>query len=566
MRFANLGATLAALALATPARSQTTNCRCLPSDSCWPSTSAWSALNATVNGQLVATVPIGSVCHAPNYDSAACTALQNSWTAPQTHIASSSSLMQTYFANQSCDPFTSTSSACELGNYVSYAVNVTSAADVAAALAFASDNNIRVVVRNTGHDFFGRSTGAGALAIWTHYLKDTSIVDWSDDLYTGKALRMGAGILGYEAVEAANAEGLVVVTGECPTVGIAGGFTQGGGHSALSTSFGLGADQALEFEVVTAAGEVVTANAQNNTDLFWALSGGGGGTYGVVTALTVRAHPDLQVGGATLTLVALSTTQANFIKAVTAFHSMIPNMTDHGASVVYVIGAGFLLINPITVYNSTGDYVKETVLGPFLSLLSQLSIPVSASYSTLSYRDHYNTYMGPLPYGHVAVEAYQFGSRLIPRETLEDNNDAFVGTLLNLTAAGITAAGSSANYALQYSGVTNAVLPAWRNATVHLQITTPWNSTAPWSDMTAAQARMTNEFVPMLEKVAPDSGVYLNEGDFRTANWQDDFFGENYAELLSIKQKWDPNSLFYGLKSVGSDAWTVGDDGRMCKA
>ena len=78
------------------------------------------------------------------------------------------------------------------------------------------------------------------------------------------------------------AKGLVVVTGECPTVGLAGGYTQGGGHSALSTQFGLGADQTLEFEVVTAAGKVVTASRSENSDLFWALSGGGAGNYGVV--------------------------------------------------------------------------------------------------------------------------------------------------------------------------------------------------------------------------------------------------------------------------------------------
>lgn len=82
---------------------------------------------------------------------------------------------------------------------------------------------------------------------------------------------MGAGIQGYEAIEAAQAQGLVAVGGECPTVGLAGGYTQGGGHSALSTSFGLGADQTLEWEVVTASGEVVTASRTQNVDLYWAL-------------------------------------------------------------------------------------------------------------------------------------------------------------------------------------------------------------------------------------------------------------------------------------------------------
>lgn len=60
--------------------------------------------------------------------------------------------MQTFFANQSCDPFTEESRACELGNYVSYAVDVSSSDDVIAAIQFAQKNNIRFVIRNTGHE------------------------------------------------------------------------------------------------------------------------------------------------------------------------------------------------------------------------------------------------------------------------------------------------------------------------------------------------------------------------------------------------------------------------------
>jgi hypothetical protein len=86
-------------------------------------------------------------------------------------------------------------------------------------------------------------------------------------------------------LEAATAEGLVVVSGECSTVGLAGGYTQGEGHSALSTEFGLAADQTLSFEVVTAAGDLVTASRSENADLYGALSGGGGDNYGIVVAM-----------------------------------------------------------------------------------------------------------------------------------------------------------------------------------------------------------------------------------------------------------------------------------------
>lgn len=412
--------------------------------------------------------------------------------------------------------------------------------------------------------FFGRSTGAGSLAIWTHNLKNISFETYSSSHYTGPAVKVGAGVQGFELLEATHEKGYVAVSGECPTVGVAGGYTQGGGHSALSTSFGLGADQTLEFEVVTAAGNVVTASASQNSDLFWALSGGGSG-YGVITSMTVKVHPGATIGGAQIQVAAAFTTQENFNKLVSGFHAMLPAMIDKGAMVIYLLNNEVFELNPVTVYNSTAAYVENIVLAPFTALLNELEIPASITYTELSYYDHYNTYMGPLPNGNLAVGDFNYGSRLIPRNVLENNNDALQAVLQNLTAHGVLAVGSSASY-VRPAGVNNAVLPAWRNTTVHLQIGTPWNNTAPWSEMVAAQRVMTNEFVPQLTSVTPGSGAYMNEGDFNQPNWQQTFFGTNYPTLLSIKQKWDPNSLFYGLRLVGSEAWTVGNDGRMCRA
>ncbi|KAK4233326.1 FAD binding domain-containing protein [Achaetomium macrosporum] len=561
-----LGAALVLAGLAAGVAGSSSQCRVLPGDARWPNASAWAGLNRTVNGRLVATMPIGHVCHDPTYDAAACAALQQAWTLPVTHLNSSSSVMEPFFANQSCDPFTPRSRPCQLGNYVSYAVNVSCVADVQAALFFARANNIRVVVRNTGHDFFGRSTGAGALAIWTHYLNDIAFVPWSDSYFNGTAMKIGAGVMGYQAAQAADAAGVVAVTGECPTVGLAG-FTMGAGHSALSTSFGLGADQVLAYEVVTANGQLVTASPSQNSDLFWALSGGGPGTYGVVVSMTVKTYPGAKIGGAGLQLSAAYTTQEKFNRALAALHALLPNMTDLGADVIYLATNEMLEINPVTVYNSTGDYVNQTVLAPFMAKLNELGIPYRVQFTTLSYLDHYNTYMGPLPNGNLAVESYQFGSRLIPRSVLLNNNDALQTVLQNLTSQGVILAGSSADYSAPAGTAANAVLPQWRNTTIQLQLITLWNSSAAaWPDMLAEQKRITDEFVPQIEAVTPGSGTYVNEADFNQPDWKEAFFGVNYDKLLSIKNKWDPNSVFYILKGVGSDAWTVGSDGRMCRA
>lgn len=76
-------AALAAFMAASASASSNSSCRCFPGDTCWPSTASWSALNSTVSGRLVKTVPLGAVCHDPHYDEAACLALQGNWTAPQ---------------------------------------------------------------------------------------------------------------------------------------------------------------------------------------------------------------------------------------------------------------------------------------------------------------------------------------------------------------------------------------------------------------------------------------------------------------------------------------------------
>lgn len=84
----------------------------------------------------------------------------------------------------------------------------------------------------TFHSYNGKSTGAGALGIWTHYLKGIDFFDYKDVHYTGKAYKIGAGVQGREVYEAGNKIRLTITSGECPTVGVAGGYTQGGGHSA----------------------------------------------------------------------------------------------------------------------------------------------------------------------------------------------------------------------------------------------------------------------------------------------------------------------------------------------
>ncbi|KAL4757739.1 putative isoamyl alcohol oxidase [Aspergillus foveolatus] len=556
---------LGATATAAPAAgSSNTSCHCLPGDACWPSAAKWNALNSTVGGRLIATVPIGSVCHEPTYDAEACAQLQEDWNLPQTHYVSSSSIMQQFFTNRSCDPFDEESS-CELGNYVSYAVDVSSSADVVAAIKFAQQNNIRFVIKNTGHDYLGRSTGAGALSVWTHHLNSIEYLDWSDSTYSGPAYKLGSGVMGYEVLEATHAQGYVLVGGECPTVGLAGGYTQGGGHSALSTSFGLGADQTLAFEVVTANGRVVTASRTKNTDLYWALSGGGAGNWGVVLSVTVKAYKSAPVSGAYLAFTTSNLSEDVYTKALTQFHELLPAMVDAGTTVIYQILPGYFLIKPLTAYNKTTAEVKA-VLAPFLSALDGLSIQYSVSYTEYeTYYDHYENYMGPLPNGNLEVGTFTYGGRLLPRSVVESDAASLAQVLYNFTSQNVVAVGVGLNVS-NTNDVDNAIFAPWRDALVTMQFGITLGNEKPWSQILADQQTVTNELAPQLEALTPGSGTYENESNFLQPNWKQVFFGENYDKLAEIKKKWDPNTFFYSFKGVGSDYWTVSESGRMCKA
>ena len=76
---------------------------------------------------------------------------------------------------------------------------------------------------------------------------------------------------------------------------------------------------------------------------------------------------------------------------------------------------------------------------------------------------------------------------------------------------------------------------------------------------------MTNDFIPQLKALTPGSGVYLNEADFLEPDWQESFYGANYARLRSIKKKYDRIDVFYAPTAVGSDEWREDSRGRLCR-
>jgi FAD/FMN-containing dehydrogenase len=168
-------------------------------------------------------------------------------------------------------------------------VTPTSPADVQKAMAFAAANNLKVAPRSGGHSYIGASTANGAMVFDLRQLPG----EINYDAATGQVTVTPATSL-YAMHEALAAAGRGIPTGTCPSVGAAG-HALGGGLGAQSRHAGLLCDQLTSASVVLPGGQAVTASANSNPDLFWALRGGGGGNFGVTTSLTFATFPTIDV-------------------------------------------------------------------------------------------------------------------------------------------------------------------------------------------------------------------------------------------------------------------------------
>ncbi|KAJ4371945.1 hypothetical protein N0V85_009078, partial [Neurospora sp. IMI 360204] len=558
------------------------NCRCIPGDACWPSPPEWSRFNQTVGGRLIATVPLGSVCYSGDerYDSAKCAQLRSDWHLTATHYRDSASVMNQFFAHGpgpdggQCDPFDGDSSPsgqernhekCSIGSLVTYSLNASSASagtDFIHTLSFAHQHNVRLVIRNTGHDYLGKSTGAGSLALWTHHLKDIEFFDFDNSheadqqkgmvAYKGKAANLAAGVQVSEAFAAAKAQGLVLHGGNCESVGVVGGYTQGGGHSVLSSAIGLGADQVLEWEVVIplspATGHpeprLVKATPFNeHADLYWALSGGGGGTFGAVVSVTVKAWEDFPTAGATLMFSAAGLKDRGiFVKGVQAWLEGLPGIVDIGAGVIWFLLKDVLAVSPAMAPGVKASELKEA-FEPVMEKLDGLGIAYASSFTDFP---SFHDFVAAMVAQQNVTDA-NMGGRLIPRSLVTEKEGAekLTEALDAIASAGGTVAGISVNIERGRKlskAYPNSVNPLFESAIQIGVFGLPYNH-LNFSANIDAQDKITNVFGASLEKLTPGGGAYLNEGDPHQPDWQTTFYGENYGRLLAIKNKYDPEGL-----------------------
>ncbi|KAI0158347.1 hypothetical protein GGR57DRAFT_510512 [Xylariaceae sp. FL1272] len=558
------------------------HCKCTPGDTCWPSSVEWQRLNSSLSGKLIATKPIAFSCYpGADFDDAACDGVNAAWSSAM--WMSEQSIGLDFPLNITCPPIsaaarsTVTADQCTIGSNPVYAVNATEIDDIVAAVRFAKAKNLRLVIKTTGHDILGRSDGYGSLVIWLRYFRNGITFNPSYSSTTGckaidwdrSAMKVAGGYMWGDVYAQAAANNVVIVGGGTTTVSSIGGWMQGGGHGPASSHFGLGADQILEAEVILANGEVVTTNACQNQDLFFAIRGGGPGTYGIVVSATLKTYPQVNATIQRLLITPLDASRDRLRDAIATIYGEYPNLVESGFSGYPNWQSGAhqqFYAHSLFMLNTTKEYVqaKGQIL---LDKLSQFSDTLNITSSYVSYPDYWSFYDNlsnhDLPIGYMGA----IGSRMLDSESLQDFAAirATVDVLAGQPSEGVNNAVSlvSGGQVWAAKSQKSAVNPVWRTTVAIHSCSRPivGKTAQEWQEI---HDDITYTKTAALTALAPQTGVYMNEADRFDPSWKVNFYGSNYQKLYRIKSRYDPTSLFYCPTCVGSDDWRSDSTGRLC--
>jgi len=412
-------------------------------------------------------------------------------------------------------------------------LSVANAQDVARGFSFARDHDVRVAIRSGGHSYPGWSAGDGALVIDVRPLDDVTL--------DGTTATVGAGASLVQVYDGLGTRGRGIPGGSCPTVGIAG-LTQGGGVGVLTRAYGLTCDSVTGMQVVLADGRVVSASADEEPELFWALRGGGGGHLGVVTSFTFRTF-----AAPSITRAYLAWPFSAAAHVVPAFLHDLPKADSRLWGTLKLLGgrthpSGPALFASVTWTGPASG--MDTALRPFLS---QAPAPTTDSRSTASYLDTMLTYAGcssiPVsachtgPGGSLDREAFAATSHVV---TAPEYDDTLPGRVDAAQGSGLKEAGLSID---ALGGVVDHVggsATAWghRGALATVQYTATYDSgpaTAATSYVRGFRTAMTGAW---------GSGAYVNYADSSISDYQQAYFGANAGRLARARSTYDPDGFF----------------------
>lgn len=418
-----------------------------------------------------------------------------------------------------------------------------SAADVAAALAFARQHNLAFAARSGGHSYLGAS-GMGLVI-------DVGAMDGVQ--LDGEHATVGAGAKLADVYDSLIGAGRCIPSGSCVSVGIAG-ITLGGGVGVLDRTHGLSCDALLSARIVTADGQPLECSAAQQPDLFWALRGGGGGQFGIVTSLTFQTHAveGLTQFGASFTLAELPAVLA----AWQAWPSSPDPLPDRIWSQLALSASGAYLWGI-----AIGD--AAFVQPHWHALLERIgrTPPDAGTLQPRTYRDVMLGSCASLSRAQCHLPS-QNASGQLGRVAMAASSDFFDAPL---DAAGIAALGQALQRRRD-SGRTGTVLlnlmggaagrvAADATAWPHRRALFSAQYLAEYAAGTAATA--LDEGASWAHGMratmqAWSSGrAYVNYLDGLLEKPAEAYFGSNLARLRQVKQSYDPTGVFKTLPALG---------------
>ena len=401
-------------------------------------------------------------------------------------------------------------------------VRCASTSDVARALEFAQAQHLPLAVRAGGHSRPGFGMCDGGLVIDLSAMKHVEV-----DL-SKRVARAEAGALVRDLDTATQHFGLATTSGGCPTVGIAG-FTLGGGEGRLMEKYGAACDNLLWAQVVTVDGRQVEASPKSNPDLFWAIRGGGG-NFGVVTALEYQLHPVDQVLSGALTyppgripdlLQAYVKFLAGAPDEMDAFAQLLPSEQGRKLKVdVCYCGhprMGNDLLRPLRAFKPQDDSVK---------IMSYLNAQAAG--------------------GFLSVPVAHFQTNLLFRE-LSGAAIAAITTAISDAPATCKVIIVPLRGAVSRVPMTDTAF-ALREPGYEIDIAGVWNTSAVKEEVVRwVQATRDN-----LQPFA--FGVYVNQLGDTSDQLVRSGYGPNYARLMEIKKKYDPNNVLRLNQNIKPDS------------
>ena len=480
-----------------------------------------------------------------------------------------------------------------------YAVAAETSADVIAAVNFAREHKLRLAVKGGGHSYQGTSNASDSLLVWTrrmnHIELHEAFVPQGCHVAPQPAVSIGAGAMWIDAYDAVTTKGgRYVQGGGCTTVGVAG-LVQSGGFGSFSKNFGTAAAGLLEAEVVTADGQLRIANASCHPELFWALKGGGGGSLGVVTRLTLRTRELPDSFGVVFGAIKAESDTAfkALIAEAMAFYRRDLCNPSWGEQMVFqsdntlrilMVFQGLSQTQAEQAWASFLDWVRTRKEYVFASEVNVLTLPARHFWDADFLREHAARFIVEdqrpgAPRHHImwAGDRDQVGwfihgngSAWLPVSLLDEHA---LPRLVDAMFAASRESGFALHFNKGLAGAREEELAAARATATHPRMVEAFALAICGSDgppsflgMPGAQpdpdkgrrdAASVRRAMTALREVAPQAGSYVSESDYFQPDWQASFWGSNYPRLAAAKRKYDPDGLFFVHHGVGSESWSA---------